>query len=114
MTARERLQTLLAPEVLAALEELVAERVAAEIDSVADGNGSPWLSLRQAAGYLGLSERTIERELSRGRLRSSTVGPRRLLHREELDAYVRGDGGGRSANHATPPPGSRVDGANHA
>jgi excisionase family DNA binding protein len=100
MTARERLEAVLAADVLDAIEELVAERVGAVLAGVAP-NGSPWLSLAQAADYLGISDRTIARDLARGRLRASSVGRRRLLHRDELDAYAKGDGGGEAP--ATPP-----------
>lgn len=93
MTARDRLAAVLAPELLAAIEELVAERVSAELATGLPSEvGTPWLSIREAASYVALSERTLEREIARGRLRSSTVGRRRLLHREELDAYVRAAG----------------------
>jgi excisionase family DNA binding protein len=92
LTARDRLATVLAPEVLDALDELVSERVEAKLEARTNGAGTPWLSIAAAAKYLGLSERTLERELARGRLRSSTVGRRRLLHRDELDNYVRAAG----------------------
>ena len=93
MTARERLAAALAPDVVAALEELVAEHVA-EAAAAANGDRSPWLSVRDAAGYLGVSERTLNREIARGRVRSETVGRRRILHRDELDNYVKSGGGG--------------------
>jgi len=90
------------PDVLDALEELVADRVAAEIAmGIPNGDSSPWFSMPDAAAYVGLSERTLEREIKRGRLRSETVGRRRLIHRDALDVYVKGDGGGEAP--ATPP-----------
>ncbi|HXH35253.1 MAG TPA: helix-turn-helix domain-containing protein [Plantibacter sp.] len=91
MTARDRLASTLAPELLAALEQLVDERVGQELERrLADGahpaqSGSPWLSIAEAAGYLGTSERTVQRLVKRGRVRSSTIGRRRLLHRDDLD-----------------------------
>jgi excisionase family DNA binding protein len=103
VTPRERLEAALAAHVVDAVDELVRERVAAEVAAMTPAS-TPWLSIREAATYIGVSERTLERDLRNGRLRSSVVGRRRLLHRDDLDAYVRGDGGGRSANHATPPP----------
>jgi excisionase family DNA binding protein len=76
--------------------------VAAEVGDVCqNARGSPWFSIADGAEYLGLSERTLEREMRRGRLRSETVGRRRLVHRDALDAYVKGDGGGEAP--ATPP-----------
>ena len=99
--ARESLETMFAANVLEAIEILVSERVVAELDARSDEEETPWLSIRSAASYVGLSERTLERELARGRLRSSRVGRRRLLHRDDLDAYVKDGGGGEAP--ATPP-----------
>jgi excisionase family DNA binding protein len=76
--------------------ELVLERV--QRDTVA----SPWLPVCDAAAYLGVSERTLERALARGRLRSSMVGRRRLLHRDDLDAFVRRAAGEETAPTAPP------------
>ena len=94
MNARDRLAAVLAPDVVAALEELVTEQVAEAAAAAGNGDRSPWLSVRDAAGYLGVSERTLNREIARGRVRSETVGRRRILHRDELDNYMKGDGGG--------------------
>ena len=91
MSARDRLAGLLAPDVLAALDDLIAEHVA-ELRPELNGYGSPWLSLADAAVYLCVSERTLERAIARGRLRSSTIGRRRILYRDDLDAYARAAG----------------------
>jgi excisionase family DNA binding protein len=102
VTARDRLAAVLAPEVLGALEELVDDRVRAEVAAATASVGeAPWLSMKAAAERVGLSERSLERAIAAGRLRSSTVGRRRIMHRDELDAYVRGDGGGTTP--AAPP-----------
>jgi excisionase family DNA binding protein len=102
ISLRERLGAVFSPDVLNALEDLVAERVAAEVaKGVPNRDVSPWFSIPAAAAYVGLSERTLEREIKGGRLRSSTAGRRRLIHRDALDAYVKGDGGGEAP--ATPP-----------
>src|SRR5262249_21742176 len=50
---------------------------------------SPWLAVDEAADYLRVSERTVERRIKRGQLRSTTIGRRRLLHRDDLDALTR-------------------------
>jgi excisionase family DNA binding protein len=84
VTARERLAALLAPDVLAALEELVSERVAEAVAAMPSGS-PPWLSLDEAAAHLRVSPRSVERAINRGRLRSSTVGRRRIVHRDDLD-----------------------------
>jgi excisionase family DNA binding protein len=96
LTARERLAGLLAPDVLAALDELVSERVAEVVATMTDGGGSPWLGLDEAAEYLRVSPRTLERLIAKQRIRSTTLGRRRLLHRDDLDALVNGDGGGEA------------------
>ena len=92
MTARERLEMFLAPEVLAALEELVVEQVDQKLEAATNGHGSPWLSLDAAAEYTSLSRRTLEREIAKGRLRSPAIGRRRLFHRDELDTFLRATG----------------------
>ncbi len=99
MTPRDRLAAVLAPDVLDAIEALVAERVAALDLAPA---ASPWLSLDAAAGYSSVSVRTIERAISKGRLRSSAVGSRRLVHRDDLDAWIVKGGGGGEARTAPP------------
>jgi excisionase family DNA binding protein len=84
------LDRLLGPDLVDALKRLVDERVAAVLEShgpVADG--SPWLSVPQAAEYAGVSPRTITRLLERGRIRSTRIGRRVLLHRDDLDAYLK-------------------------
>ena len=81
---------LFAPELVQAIERLVDERVKAALAELEPSNGSPWLSVADAAVYLGVSERTIGRLLERGRIRSTYVGRRRLLHRDDLDTHLRG------------------------
>jgi excisionase family DNA binding protein len=63
----------------------------------------PWLALDEAAAYMRVSERTLERRIKSGRVRSTTIGRRRLLHRDDLDALAKSDGGrGVSANPLHP------------
>jgi excisionase family DNA binding protein len=93
LTARDSLLRALAPELVEALEELVEERVAALTHAqAASGNGSPWLSVAEAANYLRVSERKVQRLIRAGRVRSTTLGRRRLLHRDDLDALVAATG----------------------
>jgi excisionase family DNA binding protein len=88
--ARDRLLQSLAPELVEAIEQLIAERV---LELAGDSAGimstSPWLSLDEAADYLRVSPRTLERKLATGRVRSSTIGRRRLLHRDDLDELAK-------------------------
>ncbi len=85
MTGRDRLLAALSPDVVQAIEELVAERVREALQANGDGNGSPWLSVDEAATYLGVSPRTLERRIASGKVRSSEIGRRRLLNRDDLD-----------------------------
>jgi excisionase family DNA binding protein len=84
------------PELRDELRELLAPASAAE-------PGSPWLSVSEAAEHLRVSERTLQRMAGRNRVRSSTIGRRRLYHRDDLDALTQSDGGrGASANPLHP------------
>lgn len=85
----ERLEAIVGPVLAAALERLVDERVEAALAERDAGNGSPWLTLDEAAEYLRVSPRTLDRLLERGRIRTSAIGRRRLVHRDELEAYMR-------------------------
>jgi excisionase family DNA binding protein len=87
VTARVRLLAALSPEVVAAIEELVAESVAAALTD-AQPNGGSLLSVDAAADYLGISPRTLERRIANGEVRSVTFGRRRLLRRDELDRFA--------------------------
>jgi excisionase family DNA binding protein len=53
---------------------------------------SPWLSITDAATYLGVSARQLQRAITKGRLVSSTIGRRRLLNRDDLDRFARAAG----------------------
>jgi excisionase family DNA binding protein len=89
----DRLPDLLARSLLDAVREdaeLRAELRALLLDGEpAEGMPSPWLALDEAAAYLRVSERTLERRIKGGRVRSTTIGRRRLLHRDDLDALAR-------------------------
>jgi excisionase family DNA binding protein len=102
VTARDRLLVSLSPELVAAIEELVSDRVHAALEEGTIVSSSPWLSLEESAEYLRVSPRTLERQLARDRIRSTSIGRRRLLHRDDLDelakAAVRED-----VTPATPP-----------
>ena len=82
-------QTMLA-ELVRVVEELRAR--VQELEQGETAPRSPWLSIAEAADYLRTSERTVHRLVNRNRVRSMTIGRRRLLHRHDLDAYLGGDG----------------------
>jgi excisionase family DNA binding protein len=105
-------------ELRAALEawvrELAADEVARQLadreqavgrwETGSRGDGSPWRSRDEAAAYLGVSVRTLDRMIKRGSVRSEPIGRRRLFHCDDLDALARGRGGERgvSANPLHP------------
>jgi excisionase family DNA binding protein len=89
VSARDQLLGALSPEIVGAIEELVEERVRGRVGIVEEhGSGSPWFSLEEAADYLRVSERTLERQIAHGRVKSTSIGRRRLLHRDDLDALA--------------------------
>jgi excisionase family DNA binding protein len=89
VSGRDRLLQSLAPELVEAIEQFVAERVQVAVTADTVTSASPWLGLEEAAQYLRISSRTLERRVAKGRVRSSTIGRRRLLHREDLDEFAR-------------------------
>jgi excisionase family DNA binding protein len=88
VTPRDRLLAGLAPELVAAFELLVRELLDEALAEQSPRSPN-WLSREEAAEYLGVSLRTLERSLARGRVHSTTIGRRRLLHRDDLDAFAR-------------------------
>jgi excisionase family DNA binding protein len=70
-----------------AIEDLVdAKLEAALAERATSAESSPWLSLEAAAKYAYVSQRTLERRIARGQLRTTCIGRRRLVHRADLDA----------------------------
>jgi excisionase family DNA binding protein len=76
------------------LVEAIAKRAAAIVleQQQEAGAGSPWFSIADGAAYLGISERQLQRAITREKVPSSTIGRRRLLHRDELDRFARAAG----------------------
>jgi excisionase family DNA binding protein len=83
------LERIFAPDVAAIIEAEIDRRLQAALAEV-DGRdgGSPWLSEAEAADHLRVSKRTVQRMVARGLVRSTTIGRRRLLHRDDLDALA--------------------------
>lgn len=73
--------------------QIVLERTGEHKDS------SPWLTVSEAADYLRVSERTVHRMIESGRVSAGTVGRRRLLHRDDLDAVAAAGEDARLARH---------------
>jgi excisionase family DNA binding protein len=78
---------------LEALRPLVQELLQEELDRLPAGEPepSPWLGVRAAAAYLGVSEGSIRQMIRRGTIPSHKVEGRRLLRRDELDAALSSD-----------------------
>jgi excisionase family DNA binding protein len=86
------LDRILGPDLVDALEKLISQRVEAALESHgAVNDGSPWLTLRDCAERLHVSERTVSRLVKRGRIRTCAVGRRVLVHAADLDSAVRRD-----------------------
>ena len=68
------------------------------------GNGTTeWLTLGQAARYLGVAQSTIRKWSDQGRLSAFyTPGGHRRYRQRDLDAFVTGSGGGPSRVRANP------------
>jgi len=88
---RDRLSLAFSPDVLAALEEFVAERVAAEF-AIARGSrssGPTWLTLDQAADRLGCSRDAVRMRVNRGRLEHRRHGRRLYVSAASVDSLGR-------------------------
>jgi excisionase family DNA binding protein len=88
--ARQRLAALLAPEVLAALDELIADHVAEALRSTTrpSRDESPWLTLAQAAERLDCSVDAVRMRAKRGRLVTRNVGRRVYVSRASVDGIA--------------------------
>ena len=58
-------------------------------------NQTPWFTLKQTAKYLNLSDRTIKKYISSGRLERRLVGRKNLIHKEWIERFVLSNGGKR-------------------
>lgn len=76
------------------LADEVATRVAAQLaDRLAPDSASPWMVMDEAITYTRIPAGTFRKLVAAGRI-PTHGGRRKLFHREELDAALRG--GGRS------------------
>jgi excisionase family DNA binding protein len=91
VTGRDRLLTVLAPELVEAIEQLVDERVRDRIGGVAGArdSASPWLSVVEAAELLRCKRQRVDDLLSQGRLARYKDGSRTLVSREEIEEHLR-------------------------
>jgi excisionase family DNA binding protein len=79
------LDALLGPKLVAAIEELVDERVACAMSrSRAPVSPPPWLTVHQAADMLGCSPDAVRMRIRRGRLISCRQGRRVYVARRSV------------------------------
>jgi excisionase family DNA binding protein len=77
------------PDVIAALERLVDERVAAALAEIqTHDDSSAWLTLEQAGARLGCSPHAVRMRARRGRLEHRRHGRRFYVSRESVDALA--------------------------
>ena len=50
---------------------------------------SPWLTRAQAANYLQVSIKTIQRAIDAGTLKASKIGRTVRIHKDDIDHYLR-------------------------
>jgi len=55
--------------------------------------GSPWMNVAQAAYYTSLPMGQMQKLAAAGRVPRRRVGRRFVYHRDELDVWIRNDGG---------------------
>jgi excisionase family DNA binding protein len=80
------LSEMFSPALVAALEQLVDERVAAALAALdAADNGARWLTLAQAAELLGSTPDAVRMRCKRGRLEHRRQGRRVYVSRESVD-----------------------------
>lgn len=79
---------LLSPAAQTALINLIDDRVAEQLRSVAGPEPrSPWLTIVEAAEYLRTTPAAVRKRISRGQLKSyRPEGSRIMLRRDDLDA----------------------------
>jgi excisionase family DNA binding protein len=96
------LHAVFAPDIVEAIEQLIEEKVRAAVAAIIDGTDSPWLILSEAANYMRVSERQVQRLVRRGCIRPSDATGRRVFHRGDLDAFMRATTG-EDVAPTTPP-----------
>jgi excisionase family DNA binding protein len=97
-TPRDRLAAVLSPDLLDALEALVAERVAYELARLDTARSSArWLTLDQAAERLGCTAAAVRMRAARGRLTTRRHGRRLYVSAASVDELAPGALSGQGA-----------------
>jgi hypothetical protein len=73
------------PELLAALERLVDERVATALDGLHEARRRGFVTVAEAAIATGLSELAIRAQVKRGRLYAKRLGTRILVDVDSIE-----------------------------
>jgi hypothetical protein len=85
------LHELFAPDVVAAIEALVQAEVASALAAREREPQSRWLNTKDAAAYVGCTERALHQRVRRGRIPSGAIrhaGRRLLFDRLALDRVL--------------------------
>jgi hypothetical protein len=87
VSPRERLAAVLSPELVEAIEALVAEEVEQRLAvlDVPRRTGPAWLTLEQAGARLGCTPDAVRMRTKRGRLESRRQGRRIYVSAESVD-----------------------------
>jgi excisionase family DNA binding protein len=91
VSPRVRLEAALAPELLDAFQELIAEQVRDELERLeasSQRSGSPFVTVAEAAMFMRCSRQRVYDLLSARRLTRHYEGRRVLIARAELEAHL--------------------------
>jgi excisionase family DNA binding protein len=83
---RARLEALLSPEVLAALDAYIAELIDERLAEHPARDGREWLTLEEAADLLGCSYDAVRKRARRGRLETRHQGRTVLVSARSVEA----------------------------
>jgi excisionase family DNA binding protein len=91
--------------------EIFARAVVTEINKHPPVASRTWLSLKEAARYIGMSEQTLSSRVKNGSAPPSTLISRkaRRFFRADIDAWIKA-GGGHAADKRGPSLGLRASG----
>jgi hypothetical protein len=86
VSSRDRLGTLLSPDLLDALDAYINERIALTLAALPSATNDPeWLTLEQAASRLGCTTDAVRMRAKRGRLSKRNQGRRVYVSRASAD-----------------------------
>jgi excisionase family DNA binding protein len=84
--ANVKLLDYLSPEARDELRRFVREEIEAAL--CLTGDARRWLTVRETATYLGVTETAVRRRIARGRIPTKRQGRSVLIDREELDRIL--------------------------